>query len=251
MTEQTNDSPVAHVCSGYCPEHGGRVGNKFIGGNVDMNYADEFNQVSVRIVDKLGDEGTAEGCMSCGTTEAWGRSYPGKGKLPWDNEDGLGWLCPECTYADSVDSTHEWWTVAEVTQIPECDYCNEPAVYDATMKDEPNANANFCSMHFVTKSTQKLGMGHGQRYVLIDNNAEREKEGVAGWILYPIEKPREEWDVNAYRYWYEVSESVAAESAYRLREEIFDLKRQRDQLQGKLDDLRAAIEGLHWNAIGD
>jgi hypothetical protein len=60
-------------------------------------------------------------------------------------------------------------TVAPVTRIPECDFCEgpqkKPAAYDAVTVYGPWAN--MCEKHFRQHGKGTLGLGLGQKYVQI------------------------------------------------------------------------------------
>lgn len=56
----------------------------------------------------------------------------------------------------------------EVREIPPCDICGVPAVFDAQTKYGPWAN--LCGLDFVFHAkSQQLGTGKGQRFVLVAN----------------------------------------------------------------------------------
>ena len=63
------------------------------------------------------------------------------------------------------------WTIAEMPEgtIPNCDFCENIAEYDAKVRDQVQTNcwAYFCEDHFASKSHQKLGLGLGQRIVQV------------------------------------------------------------------------------------
>ncbi len=58
------------------------------------------------------------------------------------------------------------WTVAEVMSLPPCNFCDGVASYDAKMKAS-EMWAYFCEEHFVSHSHQKLGVGLGQKLILV------------------------------------------------------------------------------------
>ena len=63
------------------------------------------------------------------------------------------------------------WTVtdtveAKVASIPPCDFCGEPAEFDAKTNQGPWAF--MCQDDFDTHGNGVLGLGKGQRLVLID-----------------------------------------------------------------------------------
>ena len=72
-------------------------------------------------------------------------------------------------------------TTAEVAELPQCDFCENIAAYDAQVKwqtEDRRFNqteswlvkskswAYFCEEHFISKSNQKLGLGLGQKLIL-------------------------------------------------------------------------------------
>lgn len=65
------------------------------------------------------------------------------------------------------------WTIAEVAVIPNCDICADmkrspkPAVYDGAMRVAGNPWAYFCEDCWLVFSTRELGLGKGQRLVLV------------------------------------------------------------------------------------
>lgn len=61
------------------------------------------------------------------------------------------------------------WDVAEVSQLPLCDFCGKThAAYDAQTKKGPWAY--MCEECFQIHSRKKLGLGYGQRLVLVDKS---------------------------------------------------------------------------------
>jgi hypothetical protein len=64
--------------------------------------------------------------------------------------------------------TKKDWTVAEMATLPKCDFCADVAKYDAASKS--GSWAYFCEEHFVIHTHQKLGLGLGQKLVLIEGN---------------------------------------------------------------------------------
>jgi len=67
------------------------------------------------------------------------------------------------------NKTEKNWTVAEMTTLPKCDFCDDVAAYDAKVKNH-SAWAYFCKEHFVIYTHQKLGLGLGQKLVLIEGS---------------------------------------------------------------------------------
>lgn len=55
---------------------------------------------------------------------------------------------------------------AQMTRIPLCDFCTDPAGYDAQMLGR-TAWAYFCEYHFGSSSVGRLGTGYGQRLVKV------------------------------------------------------------------------------------
>jgi len=58
------------------------------------------------------------------------------------------------------------WTTAEVIRLPKCDFCENDAEYDAQMQGH-TMWANYCENHFRTNSIGRLGMGLGQKLILV------------------------------------------------------------------------------------
>ena len=80
-----------------------------------------------------------------------------------DMERMMDKACEEAEAEEENNPTIE----AEVTKLPKCDFCESNAEYDATMIMS-GAGANFCGTHFETHSTGDLGLGSGQKYVLVN-----------------------------------------------------------------------------------
>jgi hypothetical protein len=61
------------------------------------------------------------------------------------------------------------WTIAEMPEgtIPNCDFCESIAEYDAKVSPRGLVWAYFCEEHFASESNQKLGLGLGQRIVQV------------------------------------------------------------------------------------
>ena len=59
-------------------------------------------------------------------------------------------------------------TIAEVTKLPKCNYCDCDAEYDARTIENYTIWANFCETHFETHSTGELGLGLGQKLILVN-----------------------------------------------------------------------------------
>ena len=59
-------------------------------------------------------------------------------------------------------------TIAEVTKLPKCNYCDSDAEYDARTIENYTIWANFCETHFETHSTGELGLGLGQKLILVN-----------------------------------------------------------------------------------
>ena len=59
-------------------------------------------------------------------------------------------------------------TLAEVTKLPKCNYCDSDAEYDARTIENYAIWANFCGTHFETHSTGELGSGLGQKLILVN-----------------------------------------------------------------------------------
>lgn len=55
-------------------------------------------------------------------------------------------------------------TIAKVYEIPNCDFCDKPAGYDAKTVFGPWAF--LCSKHFMLHTNGALGVGVGQMLVL-------------------------------------------------------------------------------------
>ncbi len=53
---------------------------------------------------------------------------------------------------------------AKVSQVPNCDFCGNPAEYDAQTKMGPWAY--MCDSDYKTHSTGRLGLGFGQKLVV-------------------------------------------------------------------------------------
>lgn len=60
-------------------------------------------------------------------------------------------------------------TVGVVDTLPACDFCGEPARYDAPAGSRENAPwGNMCLAHYRMHSTGRLGSGEGQYLYMID-----------------------------------------------------------------------------------
>lgn len=58
------------------------------------------------------------------------------------------------------------WTTAEVIRLPKCDFCENDAEYDAQMQGH-TMWANYCENHFKAHSIGRLGLGLGQKLILV------------------------------------------------------------------------------------
>tara|TARA_R110000824_G_C14726661_1_gene625776 strand:- start:204 stop:506 length:303 start_codon:yes stop_codon:yes gene_type:complete len=65
--------------------------------------------------------------------------------------------------------TKKDWAATEMAALPKCDFCDDVAAYDAKVKNH-SSWAYFCEKHFISHSHQKLGLGLGQKLVLIEGN---------------------------------------------------------------------------------
>ena len=57
-------------------------------------------------------------------------------------------------------------TVAVVTELPECDFCYEPARYDAVVTVGGSTGANLCGDHYREKGSGTLGAS-GDAYLML------------------------------------------------------------------------------------
>jgi hypothetical protein len=70
---------------------------------------------------------------------------------------------PDCEFHRSLDDGD--LTEAKVVRIPPCDYCGKLALYDA--KTDRGPWAFMCQTHFDAHGPGKLGLGIGQKLVLL------------------------------------------------------------------------------------
>jgi hypothetical protein len=73
-------------------------------------------------------------------------------------------ICTECSAEHNKD-----WTVAEVSELPSCNFCSKEAAYDTATNRASRAGtiwAYLCEEHYATESIGKLGLGLGQKLVV-------------------------------------------------------------------------------------
>ncbi len=79
-------------------------------------------------------------------------------------------VCNGCGMHNGDCGCGKDWTIAEMTIIPNCDYCNDEhttvsAEYDARTYD--GFWAYMCKLHYLLKAKDaELGLGKGQRLVV-------------------------------------------------------------------------------------
>ena len=66
-------------------------------------------------------------------------------------------------------ATSEDWTTAEIARPEKCDFCDKDAESDAATNyyGRKGPWAYFCEDHFQTHSIGRLGLGLGQRLVIV------------------------------------------------------------------------------------
>tara|TARA_R110000868_G_scaffold347031_1_gene608132 strand:+ start:427 stop:693 length:267 start_codon:yes stop_codon:yes gene_type:complete len=77
-----------------------------------------------------------------------------------------GKFCLDCMVEISECGAPHNWEVAELTRIPNCDFCvaDSAAKYDAA--DQNGIWAYMCQAHFTEKGAS-LGLGKGQKLVKV------------------------------------------------------------------------------------
>lgn len=79
--------------------------------------------------------------------------------------------CLECGMEELDCDCKVDWTVANVSKLPNCNYCDKTAGYDAEMKYAATGHnsvwAFLCETHFYEKTNGVLGCGKGQRLVVV------------------------------------------------------------------------------------